>query len=177
MKRIISIIIVLMAVIPTFAQVTDIKNLVNKTPQEIVNLYPDSSLNTDAMWDYGVNAIVNGNSFTIGYDQDPSGRYSINYFDFTSTSFCLFSDFINGGIKIGDTLARLQSIDFVHTPYGRGDNGNALTQENTNSYIVYGNEFLYINFLIGNGTIAKIYIRTLADNNPNNINPNSPFGN
>ena len=176
MKKILLFSVLLITSIFAKAQVTDIKYLVNKTPQEIVSLFPGSTLNDDAMWDYGINAIVNGNSFTIGYDQDPGGRYSINYFDFTSTSLCLFSDFIDGGIKIGDTLARLQSIDFVHTPYGRGDNGNALTRKNTNSYRAYGNEFLYINFLIENGTIAKIYIRTLVDCNPNNINPYSPFG-
>ena len=63
MKKVLLLIILLVSGIQVFAQVTDIKYLVNKTPREIVNLYPGSTLVEDAMWDYGYGKVINNNGF------------------------------------------------------------------------------------------------------------------
>jgi hypothetical protein len=177
MKKIIFIFAALVTGIQAFGQVTDIKYLATKTPQEIVALYPGSTINTNARWDYDVDVLIENSDFEIGYDRLIDGTYSINYFDFTSSLFCLFSDYIAGGIKIGDSLERLSSIDFAHTPYGRGKTENNLELVSPNLYQAYKTEGFYFYFELEDGVIAKILISTIADCNPNDINPYSPFGN
>lgn len=99
-------------------------------------------------------------------------------FTFSSNRFCIFSDFIEGGIRIGDSLERLQSIDYVHTPYGRGRQGNALRKMSNQQYIVYSDEYWDCCFDIENGIITLIQFGSKEDSpSPDYSNPYSPFGN
>ncbi len=177
MKKVLLLIILLVSGIQVFAQVTDIKYLVNKTPQEVVNLYPGSTLNDDAVWDYGYNAIIDNDSFKIAYIC-VDNEYSVSYLSFTSNAFCVFSDYVNGGIKIGDSYHKLSSIDFASTSYGRGRAGNRLQPCETNDlYVAYRLEYNQFYFRIEEGIITEIIFDSLNDGDPNDINPNSPFGN
>ena len=177
MKKIIVIIIAFLAGIQAYSQVVDLKNLVTKTPQEIVNLYPGSTLVEDAMWDYGYGKVINNNDFFIGYYLSDGEISEVENFYFTYSGFCVLSDYIEGGIKVGDSLARLQSIDFVNTLYGRGKQGNALVKVDDEFFRAYALENAYFDFEVVNGLIVRICYVTLEDCDPNNINPNSPFGN
>lgn len=173
MKKVLLLIILLVSGIQVFAQVTDIKYLVNKTPQEMVSLYDNSKIVTGEYYDFEIEKA----GFFIGYYSSDDSSLHVARFSFSSSAFCVFSDYIVGGIKIGDSIERLQSIDFVHTPYGRGREGNALVPSENNWFHVYEMENAYFGFKVENGYITKIYYTELEDCNPNNINPNSPFGN
>jgi hypothetical protein len=177
MKKIIFIFAALVMGIQAFGQVTDIKYLATKTPQEIVNMYDNSRIITD-QWEYDVQLAVENDDFVVGYDISENGSPSIHFFSFTSSLFCVFSDYIDGGIKIGDNLSRLQLIDFVNTPYGRGRQENALSQLNGNWLQAYSYENAgFFFFKILDGYISEIYYKVKEDCNPNDINPYSPFGN
>lgn len=100
-------------------------------------------------------------------------------FTFSSNRFCIFSDFIEGGIRIGDSLERLQSIDYVHTPYGRNNQNNALRSVgNSGYYKTYSDEYYFYYFRIEDGTISEIQFTRKDDlPSPDYSNPYSPFGN
>ena len=175
MKKVLLLIILLVSGIQVFAQETDIKYLVNKTPQEMVSLYDNSKIVTGEYYDFE----IENAGFFIGYYSSDDSSLHVARFSFSSSAFCVFSDYIDGGIKIGDSIERLQSIDFVHTPYGRGRQGNALKQlDNHQQYVIYGDEYWGCCFDIENGIITLIQFACKQDiPYPNYSNPNSPFGN
>jgi len=78
-------------------------------------------------------------------------------FNTESPAFCILSDYIPGGVKVGDGLAKLQSFDFVHTAYGKDNPGNALKLIDSSSerdyYEIYGKERVSFRFCIKNGII------------------------
>ena len=176
MKKLGLVFIMTLLALQVKAQVVDLKNLANKTPDEIIALY-GSPEQIDNGLSYTAQKTLVYPDFMIFYNEDASGGYKLNGFTFSSNRFCIFSDYLGGGIKIGDSLERLQSIDFVHTPYGRGREGNALVPSENNWFHVYEMENAYFGFKVENGYITKIYYTELEDCNPNDINPNSPFGN
>ena len=57
MKKVSLLIILLVSGIQVFAQVTDIKYLVNKTPQEMVSLYDNSKIVTGEYYDFEIEKI------------------------------------------------------------------------------------------------------------------------
>ena len=178
MKKLGLVFIMTMLALQVKAQVVDLKNLANKTPDEIIALY-GSLEQIDNGLSYTAQKTLVYPDFMIFYNEDASGAYSLDGFTFSSNRFCVFSDYIDGGIKIGDSLERLQSIDFVHTPYGRGRQGNALKQlDNHQQYVIYGDEYWDCCFDIDNGIITLIQFASKQDiPYPNYSNPNSPFGN
>ena len=178
MKKLGLVFIMTMLALQVKAQVVDLKNLANKTPDEIIALY-GSPEQIDNGLSYTAQKTLVYPDFMIFYNEDASGGYTLNGFTFSSNRFCIFSDYLEGGIKIGDSLERLQSIDFVHTPYGRDNQKNALRSVNNfNYYKVYSDEYYFFYFKIENGVITEIQFTSKQDiPYPNYSNPNSPFGN
>lgn len=94
------------------------------------------------------------------------------FFETASSKYCIFSLLISGGIKVGDSLARLQSIDFSQTAYGRSKPSNRLKTFDSFSYevfghpanyVVYESEYCSVYFCVENNTIAAWSYLTKED--------------
>ena len=96
----------------------------------------------------------------------------LDFFETTSNKYCIFSHLISGGIKVGDSLTRLQSIDFAKTAYGRSKSSNRLKTFDSFSYevfghpanyVVYESEYCSVYFCVENNTIAAWSYLTKED--------------
>jgi hypothetical protein len=96
----------------------------------------------------------------------------LDFFETTSNKYCIFSNLISGGIKVGDSFARLQSIDFAQTAYGRSKSSNRLKTFDSFSYevfgypanyVVYESEYCSVYFCVENYTIAAWSYLTKED--------------
>ena len=82
-------------------------------------------------------------------------------FETNGARFSVLSDYIEGGVKVGDPFSRLQNMDFVHTPYGRNKSGNGLKANSIPceimtypaNYVVFGEEISTLYFSVENGII------------------------
>lgn len=178
MKRIIFIVLAALLSFQAKAQTVDLKAIADKSPDEFILLYGTPNQIDNGIMFQAEKTLVYSD-FQVFYEKNANGSYVFSGLTFSSNLFCVFSDFIIGGIKIGDSLARLQTIDFVNTPYGRDRQGNALTPlANQNQYIVYADELWDFYFDIENGVITLIQVGTKKDiPYPGYNNPYSPFGN
>ena len=96
-------------------------------------------------------------------------------FTCASPDFCILSDYIPGGIRVGDPASKLENYDFASSRYGRNKKENGLTRlpgdqrsfcydHNTN-YIVYQKEFQTIEFAITDNLVQGFVYYT-ADDTP-----------
>ena len=102
-----------------------------------------------------------------------NGKHSLDDFETLSSDFCVFSDYIEGGIKPGDPLSKLQSIDFVHSKYGRNNPKNGLTRipegegsscvGQLTNYVVFLKEYQRVEFVVENNTIKGFMFFCLED--------------
>ena len=128
------------------------------------NLYPDCLILGDEEYIEGVCSF--GARIVID-DED----YTLTGFDTRSSNFIILSDFINGGVRVGDSISRLAAYDFVHTTYGRNKEGNALKQDvnypdGTSSYTLFEEEFQSIFFRVQDNIIIEISLSTSEDDPP-----------
>lgn len=88
-------------------------------------------------------------------------------FNTTSSAFCVLSDYIPGGFKVGDSFAKLKNFDFVHSRYGKNRSGNALKLVDSSAerdyYEAYGQERKKFFFEVKNGVITGIDLSTLDE--------------
>ena len=143
MKKVITFIVYMMIAVPSFAQ-WDIKIFDRIGKNAIIQIIgvPDSDQRrTDWMddcivIDYRYSAEYPGTSMVLEED-----TLELIGFNTNSPAFCVFSDYIPGGFKVGDSLTKLQSFDFVHTAYGKNQSANALKLVDSSSerddYIVF----------------------------------------
>ncbi len=83
--------------------------------------------------------------------------------DFPSTYF--LTDIIPGGLKVGDSVDRLKSYDYINSKYGHGDFGNDLKHLRENYYGLFLKEWGKYYFTIAKGKISKIeFISTTLSN-------------
>lgn len=83
--------------------------------------------------------------------------------DFLSTYF--LTDIIPGGLKVGDSVDRLKSYDYINSKYGHGDFGNDLKHLRENYYGLFLKEWGKYYFTIAKGKISKIeFISTTLSN-------------
>ena len=89
------------------------------------------------------------------------GRKSHELIDFSTNSkkYCILSDVVPGGVKVGTKISDLQKYDFSNTRYGRNKPGNAIKAtgennvQNGKEYIIYGEEYQYISLYVKNGIV------------------------
>lgn len=88
-------------------------------------------------------------------------------FNTDSPSFCVLSDYVSGGFKVGDSFEKLRSFDFVHSNYGKNRSGNALTllesSPERDYYEAFGLERKFFHFCVKNGIITSIIMGTVDD--------------
>ena len=163
MKRYIILIIGVMLGIPGFAQ-RDIKTLDKIGRDAIIAIVgqPDGKEYWGGIMD-GCEAIQYPDTY-ICLDEKTSELIGFNSI---SSSFCVLSDYIRGGFKVGDSLAKLKSFDFVHSKYGKNRAGNALklvdSNEERDYYVAYQEERTNFFFVVKKGVIKEIILSTLDD--------------
>lgn len=147
--------------ISVFAQ-RDIKTLNKKTSAEVISI-----IGEPASKELGEEI---ENEDKLFYEDTYLRVDNINkallYFQTASSSYCILSDVIAGGIKVGDSVTKIQSFDFVHSRYGRNKSGNSLRVckdyricGRVSDYIAYQEEYERLCFVVKDGIIiAWAYI-------------------
>lgn len=162
MKRFITLVALLIATAVTVSAQTDIKKLNKATKTTIVKLLG----NTTEKWDFTDidHYPCIGRHTKNGYG--PSGCYliispkdnSIDFFDTGSSRYCVLSDIVPGGIKVGSKIADLQKIDFSKTRYGRNKRANNLMlvseSGSEKTYTIYGTEYKRISLRVSLGVVT-----------------------
>lgn len=173
MKRFLSLFIAVIVSLPAFAQKDVFKMLNGKTHAQIIQMfgqpeeyctYEDSADDTQIYY-YG-KTIFSMDRKRMLFD-----------FQTDSKDYCILTKYINGGLKVGDSFSRLQSVDFSKTDYGRNKVGNKLTYDCTNKdgsadYFVFKEEFHYIYFRVKGGVIISWGLLCKSDKPYENYNYN-----
>ena len=136
MKKILLLLSLLAAILPTFAQHVRNKpfdptlNAERLTPDEIIRLLGKPE-RIDSMMMDGLGVFYPGAQFYFYASYDPARPekkpvFALDGFETESPDFCILSDCFPGGLTVGDRLERLKQLDFVHTRYGKGRAKNGL---------------------------------------------------
>ena len=178
MERFVFIIVVAFMSLPCLAQ-RDIKTFDHMSPEDVIALYGTPLRAEEYSSDYEEYIVFyNHSRFYFCPVRDLNGReyYSLLGFETDSPQFRVLSDYIEGGVKVGDSLTRLQSIDFQHSPYGRNKAANALKPTSRylimdsykSSYVAFEEQYCFLTFCVENGIIKAFALYAKADNpNPN----------
>ena len=163
MKRIITLVALLIATAVTVSAQTDIKKLNKASKTTIVKLLG----NTTEKWGYTDidHYPCIGSATKDGFG--PSGcelhilpkTNELLYFDTESPKYCVLSDIVPGGIKVGTKLSDLEKYDFAKTRYGRNKKTNNLMfaqdiSATEKMYTIYGQEYQMIILYVSFGTVT-----------------------
>lgn len=133
---------------------TDIKTFENKDYDYFIETYGQpivestSEKESDVIW-------LEFSDFFVAFDFETKKLCKCY---FTRADFCILSDYIDGGIKIGDSITRLKNVDFAITKYGRNKERNGLSayQGKLYNYVIFQEEMHHIYFSIKKGIIKEI---------------------
>ena len=166
MKKIIALLATLAVSVSTFAQ-TDIKSF-NK-------IGPDAALNKLRVAGVDVSNLVwvegDGDLFLEDKDGEPletvlvikDGTYELVSFYTSSDKFCFLSDYVNGGLKVGDPVSKATSVDFSSSRYGRRNKKNNCHEEviqGEHLYVIFGETSQTVSFKTSKGIITRLYFDT-----------------
>ena len=178
MKKILLLLSLLAAILPTFAQHVRNKpfdptlNAERLTPDEIIGLFGKPDQIDDDLIDGAVGYIYPKVEFFFVETYDPGHpeREPVLAWDgfmTESPDFCILSDSFPGGIKVGDSLERLRQLDFVHTKRGKGRVKNGLRPVNddssTGQYVIFQEEYDHFYLNVKDGIVSKIQWGTPVD--------------
>ena len=171
MKKILLLLSLLAAILPTFAQHVRNKpfdptlNPERLTPDEIIGLFGKPEQIDSALIDDGLGIFYPEARFYFYESYDPARPekepvYVWDGFETESPDFCILSDCFPGGIKVGDRLERLKQLDFVHSRYGKGRAKNGLRLAGNHSeldeYIIFGEEYNSFYLHVKDGIVRSI---------------------
>lgn len=174
MKRSINIILAIFLAHTAMAQ-TDIK-VFNK-------IGPDAVL--DKLYDLGFYQDVDGIDIYMSWEEYDEGvllensagdypdplvflandTYDLIGFETSSCEFLFLTDYVDGGIRVGDPVAKALGVDFSQSQYGRGKQKNNCRHVRKMSsgedvYLIFGEELYHISLTVNNGIIHSIvYIK------------------
>lgn len=164
-----SIITLSVIYISAYAQ-RDIKTLEGKTSAQIIQITgtPVSKDLGETMPDLDM-YVFSDTEFSI----DRNTR-KIDAFETKSSKYCILSDMIPDGIKVGDDISKLRGFDFAKSAYGRNKPSNALRNVDRNkfdypilgnvaNFVVYETEYHSIYFAVKDGLIVGWAYLTKAD--------------
>ena len=120
MKKILAIYICFIVALPCFAQ-RDIKTLNRIGKQKVIQLL-GSPINTIIWMDGGV-VLEYPDATRLCFND---GTWELDGFNTNSPKYCILSDYVKGGFKVGDKFSKVQGFDFVHSKYGKNRPGNTL---------------------------------------------------
>ena len=167
MKRLLLLLTLAQICISTYAQ-RDIKTLEGLTSIEIIEaMGPASSADL-------------GNSFPdVDIYEYPDTRFGIlknskkiEFFTTKSAKYCILSDIVSGGIRVGDSITKLINIDFTKCAYGRNKKSNALKDSPklvhdligyASNYVIFEDEYHSIYITIKDDKVIAWGFSTKAD--------------
>ncbi|MBR5384917.1 MAG: hypothetical protein IK143_03490 [Bacteroidales bacterium] len=175
MKKFIFCAIVVLNTISAFSQ-TDIKDIFFRNPSEIIAMYGEPVIK-DKGFEYPASLTLAYDDCVIAYDTDEDDVYCPCSFIFYTDRFCILSDYIDGGIKIGDSLEKLLAFDFPATEYGQGKMENKLKKIASMQYMAYSEEYFRFYFNIEDNRIVLIQFGSIEDASGHDYaNPKNPLG-
>lgn len=93
--------------------------------------------------------------------------YQPDGFQSDSPDFCILSKYFPSGIRVGDSLERLEKLDIVHSKPGKGREGNGLRRAEGDSsgktYIILGEEYNHYYLTVVDGIVQSIDWSTPRD--------------
>ena len=170
-KIIVFAIIAMFAVIPAAAQ-KDLSQLERMTDAQIKSTYGQPR-------EYTSEHVYTGGSFFeyddmrkfFDYSEHNSAR-SICAFQISSSRVKLLSNFITGGVKVGDRFSKIENFDFSKTRYGRGNTANGLKETDFAydildkypvNYVIFSEEMVSVYLCVQNGVFKAISMVTMED--------------
>ena len=175
MKRLIFCAIVALNTISGFSQ-TDIKDIFFRNPSEIIAMYGEPIIKDKGL-NYMTDLTLVYDDWVIGYDTDENNVYFPSFLTFCSDNFCILSDYVEGGIKICDSLQKLLAFDFPATEYGLGKPENRLMMIESGQYVAYEDEYFGFCFNIEDNRIVLIQFGSKDEPpTPNYSNSQNPLG-
>lgn len=162
MKKILTWTLCIIVVIPCFAQ-RDIKTLNRKGKEKVIQILGEP-IRTE-IWDDGVvMEYPDATRFCF-----TKGTWELDGFNTDSPKYCVLSDYVKGGFKVGDKFSKVQKFDFVHSKYGKNRSGNALKLIDSTAerdyYKVFSEEWYHFYFRVKNGVIIGIDMGTPEEYN------------
>lgn len=169
MKKILTLLVCIGSSIPCLAQL-DIKSLDRIGKEEIIKIIgvpePEEQdpgkMDGYIYVDYTYSDVLPGTWIVLD-----ENTYELTGFNTNSSNFCVLSDYVPGGFKVGDSFTKLQDFDFVHSPYGKDRPQNALKlidktteREYYKAYAAERKQFL---FRVKNGKIIGVDMLTLDE--------------
>ena len=161
MKRILICFLVFTLTLPCFAQ-RDVKTL-NKIGHEKIIKLLGVPTGQDGIDDYFPD------SFIMEYPDDTrfcfdAETWELVGFNTNSSKYCILSNYVKGGFKVGDKFSKVKAFDFVHSKYGKNRPENALKLIDSTAerdyYVIYTKEKISFFFSIKNGIIIGIDMST-----------------
>ena len=166
MKRIIITITTILAAVAMNAQQVDIKQFHKAGPDAVYSLLGNPAGEKWTTYeDEGVMCL--GSQTKDGYG--PSGviitllkdSYALESFKTENPKYLFLTDYVQGGVKAGDQLSKIQNVDFVHTRYGRNKAENGLkfvrtTETGKSVYSIFAKEQQSFILYVKNGKILSI---------------------
>ena len=77
--------------------------------------------------------------------------------------FVFLSEYLDGGLQVGDPVSKALTFDFASTPKGRGDPANNCRRTglpDSQTYVIFENTAQYIGLEAENGIITWIFLYT-----------------
>jgi len=97
----------------------------------------------------------------------PPDRYVPDGFSTDSPDFCILSKYFPGGIRVGDRIERIRSLDIVHSKVGKGRAGNGLEKMDWKTEDVYygilGEEYDHFYLEVKDSVVTRIEWDTPED--------------
>jgi len=147
----------------------DLSEFIGMGPQQILQvLGPEGRYVTD--YDYPLDGVEYPD--LVFYFTKGTGHLEI--FETKSPAVTVLSNFIPGGIRVGDPLSRLRLVDFARTRFGRNKPRNGLRKverytqilgEDAN-YVLFSEEHMYFCFAVRDGVIRAICLDSRDDIDP-----------
>jgi len=148
---------------------TDIKKFLHMSPTQVQKTlgYPQTALATTWVQDeYTGNGVYLVEKAT-NEPYDPaislaktSSGYTLEMFSTSKPDFLFLTNYIRGGVKVGDDISKVRNYKFSGTKFGRNKPGNNCRQagevEGQNCWIIFGEEAEYIQILTQGSTIVSI---------------------
>ena len=166
MKRIIITITAILAAVAMNAQQVDIKQLHRAGPDAVYNLLGNPVGESWTTYEQeGIMCL--GSQTKYGYG--PSGvivtllkdSYALESFKTENPRYLFLTDFVQGGVKVGDPVSKLENVDFAHTRYGRNKMENDFkfvrtTETGKAVYKIFAKEYQSFTIYAKNGKIISI---------------------
>lgn len=172
MKKTIAFFVTLMVCVSVFAQ-TDIKSFNKVGPTTALSKLKAAGIDVSNL------AWVEGDGELSLEDKDgkpletvlviENETYGLVAFYTNSASFCFLSDYVDGGLKVGDPVSKAMSVDFSNSRYGRGNKKNNCHEEviqGRHLYVIFGETAQTVRFKASQGVITKLYFDTPGTEEP-----------